>query len=245
MEEANQTIWYKKTGGRVFLAILFFFFALVIIFGGLIGYYLWKIKFDQGFNFSELNNNTDLSSALISDSEKDVSKYIRLADPQVGSIGAPVTILAFMDFDCAVSHSAYPAFWAMRQKYEPVVKIVYKTVSFTETSSAGFQSALASTCAKDQNKFEEYFQALFGSGQSLEKEALLQTAKDIGLDMKIFSACLNSQKNISVITQNNKDAVEVGLRGTPTFLVNNKKIEGNLNNKKWDEILVEVMTKKD
>jgi len=39
------------------------------------------------------------------------------------------------------------------------------------------------------------------------------------------------------------DAAQLGLKGTPTYIVNGYKIEGTLTNELWDSVIFELLQK--
>jgi len=63
-------------------------------------------------------------------------------------------------------------------------------------------------------------------------------AKELELNTGLFTECLDSETTKSLLQNDLKDAVSLGVRGTPTFIVNNKKIEGALNKDQWDKIIL-------
>jgi len=56
--------------------------------------------------------------------------------------------------------------------------------------------------------------------------------------MNKFDTCFKTQRNLTDIQQDLKDAVDLGLRGTPTYLVNGKIIEGVISAEEWDNIII-------
>ena len=92
-------------------------------------------------------------------------------------------------------------------------------------------AAEASECAAEQDAFWEYHDRLF-DGQSGEnqgafsKDNLKQFAADLGLDTQDFDACLDSGKYASTVEDETQTTQSLGVRSTPTFLVNGRPIVG-------------------
>lgn len=93
-------------------------------------------------------------------------------------------------------------------------------------------AAEASECAAEQDAFWEYHDLLFfeeygGENQgAFSKENLKQFAADLGLDTEAFNTCLDSGKYTTVV-QNEKALLQsIGVRSTPTFLVNAEPVVG-------------------
>ncbi len=89
----------------------------------------------------------------------------------------------------------------------------------------------ASECAADQDAFWEYHDKLFdsqsGENQSaFNKDNLKRFATELGLDTRAFGECLDSGKYTSLVQNETRAAQSLGVRSTPTFLLNGKPIVG-------------------
>ena len=90
------------------------------------------------------------------------------------------------------------------------------------------RSAQAAYCAGDQGKFFEMHDIMFenyGAGYSVRR--LEAMAEAIGLDVDQFSDCLKGEDYLEMVREDYFIAVEAGIRGTPSFVVNGVTIEGN------------------
>ena len=85
---------------------------------------------------------------------------------------------------------------------------------------------MASMAAGEQGKFWEYHDKLFGSPGKLQRETLLQHARDLGLNMSAFEAALTSEKNKALINADSAESIALGAGGTPAFFVNGKYLAG-------------------
>ena len=89
----------------------------------------------------------------------------------------------------------------------------------------------ASECAADQDAFWDYHDKLFDSqsgenGGVFNKENLKRFAAELGLDTTAFNDCLDSGKYTSIVEAETRSAQSLGVRSTPTFLVNGKPVIG-------------------
>jgi len=92
-------------------------------------------------------------------------------------------------------------------------------------------AAEASECAGEQDKFWEYHDLLFNSqsGENqgeFSKENLKGFAADLGLDGEKFSTCLDDGKYTSLVQQQTQFSQSIGVRSTPSFVVNNQALVG-------------------
>ena len=53
--------------------------------------------------------------------------------------------------------------------------------------------------------------------------------------------CLSSEKYIQNLTQDLYDANEIEIRGTPTYIINQTKLEGVITQDFWNEIILEKL----
>jgi len=92
-------------------------------------------------------------------------------------------------------------------------------------------AAEAAECANDQGRYWEYHYKLFaeqrGENQgAFRPERLKQFASDLALDREDFDRCLDSHEHSDLILEQQRAALEAGVRGTPSFLVNGELAEG-------------------
>jgi len=67
--------------------------------------------------------------------------------------------------------------------------------------------------------------------------ALTSYAKQLGLDQQKFTACLGKNDNLALINKHLQRGTQLGVNGTPTFFINNKKIVGAQPAAVFDEII--------
>lgn len=89
----------------------------------------------------------------------------------------------------------------------------------------------ASECAADQGSFWEYHDKLFESQSgenrgAFNKENLKRIAVELGLEPKVFNECLDSGKYTSIVKAETEAAQSLGVRSTPSFLINGKPLIG-------------------
>ncbi|MCF6277104.1 MAG: DsbA family protein [Candidatus Magasanikbacteria bacterium] len=239
--------WYKKTLGILFLIFSFTITALTLAFLILLGYYLWNVKFGDPTELTEKFNNhfsfsTDIPLEARPEIEEDVSQFIRSFNPTLNNTNAPITIIAFIDFECPFSQESYPILKQVVSKYDSAINVVFKHFPLTSIHPNAVQAGLASTCAQDQGMFWEYYDLLF-INKKLDYESLVKNAEDLNLNISIFQNCLTKQVHRANIEQDLKDGVSLGVRGTPTYIVNQTKLEGTTNLSSWDSIIVSELQK--
>ncbi|KKS53021.1 MAG: DSBA oxidoreductase family protein [Candidatus Magasanikbacteria bacterium GW2011_GWD2_43_18] len=240
--------WYKTGGGIVFLGILSILVALLIAFFSFVAYYIYQIRTGNASAIEQTLQQAAPNFSFLSTKTKDTptqqlqetTPFIRSFNPQIGDPSNPVTLLAFIDFECPYCQEAYPAFQQMMEKYDSAIHVVFKQFPLTTIHAQAMAAAVASTCAQEQDMFWEYYESVFTS-RDLSDEGLLLAATRTGLTESIFTSCIDSDRYAHNITQDIQDGIDLDVRGTPTYIVNGKKIEGVLTADMWDTIMIDAI----
>jgi protein-disulfide isomerase len=88
----------------------------------------------------------------------------------------------------------------------------------------------AAWCAQDQGRFFDYQHALYEAlGQIPYNQSTLNAlAAQIGLDEAAFAECLSSRTHQADVEAARRAAVNTrGINATPTFFINDQRVEGN------------------
>ena len=240
-----------STGRTIAFTILGLASAGFLAFAALVGYYLWQIKYHPelvdepqpraGSNqfTADPKRHSVVSGARLSN----ISAYIRQDSPSLGSPVAPVTILAFIDFECPFCQKSYPITKSVFARFAPVVRVVFKHLPIEALHPNAPGAALAAACAGGQGKFWPYYDRLFQT-QKLAPDDLVAAPRGIGLDTGKFSRCLESAQFAPQIDQDLTDAAALGIRGTPTYFVNGWRVEGVISEEEWAKIILEELKAK-
>jgi len=238
--------WYKKFWGVVLLIILVLVVITVLLFGGFFVYYAWELKYGDAAGlaeqFTEVKFTVDesLSEQIDSAVIKNMDQYVRDYNPVFGNQEGAITILAFTDFECPFCRQAHSEFKTIMEKYKPVIKVVFKNLPLESIHPWSVPAALAAACAHEQASFWPYHDLLFGQ-KNLDNAVLLNYASQLGLEEESFNLCFSQGKYQRQINQDVLDAMELGVRDTPTYFVNGFKMEGVFDKKVWDKIILEFL----
>ena len=142
-----------------------------------------------------------------------------------GPENAPVVIYQFSEFQCPFCAKVEPTIKQVEEAYGDKVRIIFKNrpLSFHADARLASEAALA---AGAQGKFWEMHQILFANQKSLKREALIEYAKQLELDIDKFTADLDNHTFAAQIDAEIADAEKAGATGTPTFVINGKKFVG-------------------
>src|SRR6478672_6436945 len=131
-----------------------------------------------------------------------------------GNPKAPVMIVEFSDYQCPYCHQAEPTVKELLAKYGDKVSLSYRDFPLTSIHSQAQIAAVASRCALEQGKFWEYHDQMFTSTK-LEKDDLVEYARNLKLDDKQFASCLASDKYNADIDKDLEAGRKAGITGTP------------------------------
>lgn len=236
----------SSLGKKIILAVLAGIVLTGLAFMGLVGYYVWQIRYgdpialQQTINQGQFSVDSSRGTAERPVLTEDVNTYIRSHNPTIGSPDAPVTILAFIDFECPYCQRAFPIFEQVIDEFGPAVRIVFKHFPIQQIHPRSNHAGLAATCAQEQGEFWNYYKRLFEK-KKLDTASLERYARDIRINENTFSACLRSQKFQHYIDQDLQDVLAVGARGTPTYFVNQTKVEGVVSFETWRTLIIAAL----
>ncbi len=142
-----------------------------------------------------------------------------------GPASAPVTIIEFTDFQCPFCTRARPTVNQIIDLYKNDVHYVMRNFPL-EFHSFAKKAASAALCANDQNKYWDYSTKLWENQTALDVASLKKYAADLKLDSKQFDECVDSDKYLKQVNQDQQDGAKVGVSGTPSFFVNGKMLTG-------------------
>jgi protein-disulfide isomerase len=146
-------------------------------------------------------------------------------DASWGPTDALVTIVKFTDFQCPFCSRGANTMKQVRKAFKGKVRIVYKhnPLAFHRQAHIASQAALA---ANAQGKFWQYHDKLFANYRSINKANLIKWAKELGLDTGKFKAALDNGTYKAQVNRDLAYGRTVGVRGTPNFFVNGRKVAG-------------------
>jgi protein-disulfide isomerase len=173
-------------------------------------------------------------------------------DVILGDPKAPVSIIEYADYQCPYCglfqrQSENP----LRDEYIKAgkVKMVYRNFPFLDQFQGGKNeshlAAEAAECAKDQNKFWAFHDAIYDAeykdeiaaaqrkessenNGNLNRDLFLGLAKNLEMDVNAFTQCFDSGKYKQKVAGEPAEAQKYGVDSTPTIFINGVKYAGAL-----------------
>jgi protein-disulfide isomerase len=143
----------------------------------------------------------------------------------LGAETAPVTIIEYGDYNCP-SCTQYHQLGIIEQllaRFPEDVRFIYRHFAVITPTSPHLGEA--AECAHDQGVFWEFHDILFANSPS-NRGDVLQYANHLGLDQSKFETCIESRQYAALVQSQIREAHGFGLRGTPSFVINDIPLAG-------------------
>ena len=161
------------------------------------------------------------------------------SDFYLGRRPALVTIVEFSDFQCRYCKKSAAVIRSLREEFKDTVALVYRHAQLTPSAKG---AAIATICAGTQGAAERMHDALFASSHAIGDRSWTSFALSAGIkDTIAFSRCLVSDASDSIARTDSVAAALLGVRGTPTFLVNGRLVEGSVGIEVFREIIRQAL----
>lgn len=143
------------------------------------------------------------------------------------------TATLYTDYQCPYCAKAEPKFEEAAKKLDGIMNVTVRNMPLNMHANA-VPAALAVQAAEAQGKHLEMADKLFATQndwKGIKERAELRTrfndyAKELGLNTEEFNKVLVASDTIKPIQRDYEHAVKIGAKGTPTFAVNDKVVEG-------------------
>jgi len=112
------------------------------------------------------------------------------------------------------------------KEYKDKIRLIVKhyPYKYRDFSHIAAEAALA---ANEQGRFWEMHHLMLKKSPQLDRGSLMKYAKEINLNIKIFTESLDKMKHSGIIERDKKLAIEMDLYNTPTLFINGRKVIGN------------------
>ena len=143
------------------------------------------------------------------------------------------TATLYTDYQCPYCAKAEPKFEEAAKKLDSIMNVTVRHMPLNMHANA-VPAALAVEAAAAQGKHVEMANKLFAAQndwKNIQERSKLRTifndyAKELGLNVEEFDKALLDSNTVKPVQRDYEHAVKIGVKGTPTFVVNNKVIDG-------------------
>lgn len=146
----------------------------------------------------------------------------RADDPVLGDPAGDVTLVEFMDYRCGYCRSMAPALRALLESDRRIRLVIKELPILGPDSQTASRAALA---ARRQGRYAELHWALL-QAKDLGEAAVLETARRVGLDVERLARDMRGPEVEQAIERTRALAEELGISGTPSFVIGDTLIPG-------------------
>lgn len=171
---------------------------------------------------SQMQSAADAKDAL----QKNHDKIFNDPDSFVG--GNPkgdVTIVEFFDYQCGYCKMAHGFVQELLQD-DKNIRFVYK--EFPILGDGSLLASRAAIASIKQKKYEKFHNALMENKSQLSEDAIMNIAKTVGLDPDQLKKDMASEKVSQIIETDRELGNQLGIRGTPMFIIGEQTFPGAL-----------------
>jgi protein-disulfide isomerase len=145
------------------------------------------------------------------------------ADLSFGPANAKITIIEFFDYKCGFCHAANDWVWETMENRKDV-RVIFKELPILSENSA--LAAKAAIASHKQGKYKDFHRALMIARGDLGIDQIMQIAATVGIDVAKLRTDMADPKIEAQVAGVRQQATELGINGTPGFVINGKLVSG-------------------
>lgn len=145
---------------------------------------------------------------------------LRPDDHVLGPDSAPVTVIAYCDFECPYCGHSFAMLKNLRTRLKRQLRFVFRHFPLSDKHPLAQQAAEAAEAAASQGQFWTMHDLLFEHQDALELDDLYRYADAARLDLVRFKEDLTRRVHASRVMHDVASGRRSGVTGTPTFFLN-------------------------
>ena len=157
--------------------------------------------------------------------------------PVSGNPEGDVTLVEFFDYQCGYCKRSLEPVVDLLES-DPELRIVWKDLPVLGQVSTF--AALASMAAQKQGKYLELHKALMGARERLTEESVMEIAGQAGLDVARLQQDMADAEVIAYLQDTQRLARELGINGTPAFVIGNTVVPGAVDGARLRQLIAEA-----
>ena len=171
---------------------------------------------------------------------KDIALIRNVGQPSMGTVGAPVVLSVYTDYQCPYCREQAKTLRANLMKNFPKeVRLFIHDFPLEQIHPWARPAAIAGRCIylQGEENYWKYHDWVFDQQQALGAETfrgmLMSWAPANGIDSLQLTRCYDNKETDGEITQDLAGAKKLGINSTPTLYVNGRKLAGNVS---WEQL---------
>lgn len=143
-----------------------------------------------------------------------------------GPVDAPVTLMAFSDYQCPFCIRSEPVLAEVLSRFPEKLRLVHRHFPLENVHPFARPASEAAMCAEEQGEFWAYHDAIFAREGKLTEATFGEIADALELDREAFDACVEQRRHAAFVEQDIRAGEAAGVTGTPAFFVNGIPLKG-------------------
>ncbi len=180
---------------------------------------------------------------------KDIALIRNVGQPSMGTVGAPVVLSVYTDYQCPYCRDQAKVLRANLLKTFPKeVRLFIHDFPLEQIHPWARPAAIAGRCVllQGEENYWKYHDWVFDQQKALGAETfrgmLMSWAPTNGIDSLQLTRCFDNKETDGEVTQDLAGAKKLGINSTPTLYVNGRKLAGSVS---WEQLksIIEVEVK--
>jgi protein-disulfide isomerase len=164
------------------------------------------------------------------------------ASPFVGKKDASVTVVEFFDYRCPYCKRMLPAIERLLRE-DADVRYVFKEFPILSAESRLASQVALAAWKIDRQRYFALHAGLMGARGALTEERIMQIAEKSGLDMARLQSAMKSPEVAEEIKANARLAGQMGITGTPGFIIGERIVPGAIDYSTIKRMIAEARAK--
>jgi protein-disulfide isomerase len=190
----------------------------------------------------EMSNKLDTQQQAAADKAREDALFqvgpAALIDPKVAFVTGPkdakVTVAEFFDYRCPHCKASQAAVKHLLDKGQNIRVAFIERPILTPDSVVAAHAAVAAR--RQGDKYVPFHFALMATTGELPRERILDIAKTVGLDVAKLEKDMDDPSVLDSVKESNALADKLHFDGTPTFVINNHIIVGELTDEQLQQL---------
>ena len=168
-------------------------------------------------------------------------EILKAGHPTLGPDTADMTIIEFYDYNCGYCKKAYEDVAKLHENDKNIRFVFIEMPILSPTSIEAAQWALA---AADQGKFFEFHSKLMEFSGQKDKKLFEKFATELKMDVKKAAEFAEKKSTLETIEKNLTLARELGISGTPGFILNGQLTPGYMGYEAMKDAVAQIRAQK-
>lgn len=161
------------------------------------------------------------------------------SSPISGNKNGDVTIVEFFDYNCGYCKKVF-SFIPTLLRQDTNLRFIFKELPILSPDSEMAARAALAVWNYNKEKYFQFHKALMETRIRLSKDNVMRIAKKLGIDVTLIEKEMGSDEITKILLRNQNLARNLGIKGTPAFVIGEQIIPGAIGLAKFQKIISEI-----